>query len=344
MTINRSNYEIWLIDFLDGNLNDLQKAELLLFLDENPDLIEELEIVSSVKLGQTDTFFPQKDLLKRSVTDTDDKNFELLCISYLEHDITGEQEEELLEILKADPGRRKHFDILQKIKLTPPPVTYNKKGRLKRSVFPSAKVYISIAGIAASLLILVSLFILPEVKKEPLVAEAHTDTLSVPEFPPVFFPVPGDHVKPGSGRSHGKILPVKISSAAAAQNIDSVKTAMAPINVPAARIKIDMNHGQAELIAFSPEQTQPVNDEERSRIGRFLAKTYRDIFLKDEKPSDVPLKGYEIAEGGINGLNKLLGWNMAITKNTDRNGELRSVYFSSKLLKFNSPVKNQSQQ
>ena len=44
MKIDRSNYEIWLIDWLDGNLSDLQAEKLLLFLDENPDLKEDKKI------------------------------------------------------------------------------------------------------------------------------------------------------------------------------------------------------------------------------------------------------------------------------------------------------------
>ena len=43
MQIDRSNYEIWFIDWLDGNLNSLQVEQLKLFLDQNPDLREELD-------------------------------------------------------------------------------------------------------------------------------------------------------------------------------------------------------------------------------------------------------------------------------------------------------------
>ena len=42
MRIDRSNYEIWFIDWLDGNLNSNQVEKLKLFLNENPDLEEEL--------------------------------------------------------------------------------------------------------------------------------------------------------------------------------------------------------------------------------------------------------------------------------------------------------------
>ena len=39
-------------------------------------------------------------------------------------------------------------------------------------------------------------------------------------------------------------------------------------------------------------------------------------------------------------LYKLLGWEMALDERKDLNGQLKSVYFSSKILKFNAPVKN----
>jgi hypothetical protein len=80
-------------------------------------------------------------------------------------------------------------------------------------------------------------------------------------------------------------------------------------------------------------------DDGRSKLSRFIAKTFREKILKETKAKDTPLKAYEIAEAGVSGLNKLLGWEMALDKKNDENGELKSVYFSSKILKFNAPVK-----
>jgi len=84
---------------------------------------------------------------------------------------------------------------------------------------------------------------------------------------------------------------------------------------------------------------EPVYDDERSRLSRFIARTFREKILKEKKISDEPLKTYEVAEAGIDGLNKLLGWQMALVKTNDEAGELKSVYFSSKALKFNAPVR-----
>jgi hypothetical protein len=82
-------------------------------------------------------------------------------------------------------------------------------------------------------------------------------------------------------------------------------------------------------------QIQP---EKRWAAGRFFAKVFRERILKEVTIDDSPIKGYEIAEAGVTGLNKLLGWEMAFEKNSDENGELKSIYFSSKILKIQAPV------
>lgn len=49
MQIDRSNYEIWLIDWLDENLNEIQIEQLQLFLRDNPDLKEEIEELTTFR-------------------------------------------------------------------------------------------------------------------------------------------------------------------------------------------------------------------------------------------------------------------------------------------------------
>jgi hypothetical protein len=93
------------------------------------------------------------------------------------------------------------------------------------------------------------------------------------------------------------------------------------------------------LIALNSPVTIPAYDDGRSRLSKFIAKTFREKILKEKNAKDSPLKVYEIAEAGVSGLDKLLGWEMALDEKKDGNGELKSVYFSSKLLKFNAPVK-----
>jgi hypothetical protein len=111
------------------------------------------------------------------------------------------------------------------------------------------------------------------------------------------------------------------------------------------RISVSFNaelieeHLPNNLVALNQTIAAPLFDDGRSKISRFIAKTFREKILKEKTAKDSPLKGYELAEAGVSGLNKLLGWEMALDEKKDENGELRSVYFSSRMLKFNAPVK-----
>jgi hypothetical protein len=130
-----------------------------------------------------------------------------------------------------------------------------------------------------------------------------------------------------------------------------------PINTIVRETPVDKIHFQGNIelpgelsnaiLAASPSviptvATQPDVDDGRSNVGRFLARNFRERIMKEKTPDESPIKSYEIAEAGVTGLNKLLGWDMSLTENTDERGQLESVRFSSKLLKFNAPVKNSS--
>ena len=79
--------------------------------------------------------------------------------------------------------------------------------------------------------------------------------------------------------------------------------------------------------------------DERNRLNRFITRIFREKILKDNTGSDTPLKPYEIAAAGIDGINRLFGSEMALVGVTDEEGDLKSIYFSSRILKFNAPVR-----
>ena len=83
--------------------------------------------------------------------------------------------------------------------------------------------------------------------------------------------------------------------------------------------------------------------EERGRLRRLIASTFREKVLREEKYSDDRIKAIEIAIASVDGLNKLLDWKMELRETVDEEGAVKSVYFSSALLTFNSPVRKTSE-
>ncbi len=349
MEIDRSNYEIWLVDWLDGNLSELQKEELLLFLKDNPDLREEFNDLSAITLLPGIESFHNKNQLKKAAPEITDSQFGLLCAGYLENDLSENQKSELLEIIAVDSSRNTEFELIQKMKLSPPEISYKyKKPLYKRTAFQNT-ISISMVGLSAAAaiaLLIISAPFSPE--KQPgnslNIAQVSEKDSTVSNKKTEISPVvvlPVEKRKTIAAPVIQKTPEIQYSELVAV-NADTLPVSREPEIRKVyftKKISLNQNSVTSSLIASSFEVIAPYYDDGRSDLRRFFARTFRDKILKDDITKDTPIKGYEIAEAGVSGLNKLLGWEMALDKNSDENGELNSVYFSSKILKFNTPVK-----
>jgi hypothetical protein len=351
MKIDRSNYEICLIDWLDGNLNDLQIEQLELFLSNNPDLKTESEELASFNLKPAGKSFKGKSHLKKTISDLTESQFEYLCVAFLENDLSLNQEAELKEIIDQNPEKKKTFESIQKTKLTPKDISYKHKNKLSRRTISENIIRLSIIGLSAAAavaLIIMTYQQVPQNLQNPgkdallSVSSPGKDEMhSVSTISTVS--TPHTNVRKLAQKQN---IPINLPAVTPDKNIDSTQRNIINgdliINKVQVFSDIDFNgtHLHNSLVALNNiSPYYPAEEEKRSNVGRFVAKNFREIFLKEKTPKDSPLKGYEIAEAGVSGLNKLLGWEMALDKNSDENGELRSVYFSSKILKFNAPVK-----
>jgi hypothetical protein len=190
MKIDRSNYEVWLIDWIDGNLNEIQIEQLKYFLMDNPDIQSEFEELSIVRLNPTDKSYNYKHSLEKTPADLSDQQFEYLSIAYLEKDLTPEQEADLEECVENDPEKKRSFDIIQKTKLSPVKIHYTQKKRLKRRTIARKFLLISLYGLSTAAiisLVIFNFFTVPQqlqVKSEKTASSVINDTISVPSSEP----------------------------------------------------------------------------------------------------------------------------------------------------------------
>jgi hypothetical protein len=354
MKPNRSNYEIWLIDWLDGTLNLQQTDELRAFLDENPDIREEADSLKLARLSPSTESFAGKEKLQRSSAGLSELQIEYLSAAYLEGDLSPEQEADLRQNLNSVPENSIIFNKIRKTKLVPPVVHYMNKSKLKKITVASQITRISAIVLSAAaviaFLILNHLFVPKPTEVNSEIASALTpDTIYAGQ--PVIIKnrnnIQAILLPEKSSLKSGTEIPSPLNSEQAALVVlpDSM-TLIARIQGPGSivftglsSINLDPDNNNPSLIASAINYSEPVFDDDRSRLSRFIARTFRDKILKEKQVNEEPLKSYEIAEAGIEGLNKLLGWQMALVKTNDEAGELKSVYFSSKMLKFNAPVK-----
>jgi hypothetical protein len=354
MKPDRSNYETLLIDWLDGTLTAQQTDELMAFLGENPDIREEADSLMLASISPASDSFTGKEKLQRSSADIITAQVEYLSAAYLEGDLSTEQEDDLRQNIDMNPENRIIFDKIQRTKLAPPVVHYMNKSSLKRITIAARITRFSVIGLSAAAVILFLIFnhiFLPHPAAENSAMVAATTPGIIYMHQPVIIRNRNNiQTRPTAEKRVVKagteiLFPVT-SQTAALQNLPDSMATMKKIQGPEFIAFTSMpviskrseNFGPS-LIASTINYLEPVYDDDRSRLSRFIARTFREKILKEKKISDEPLKTYEVAEAGIEGLNKLLGWQMALVKTNDEAGELKSVYFSSKVLKFNAPVR-----
>lgn len=161
MTINRSNYEAYLMDYLDGKLSPLEVAEVLLFLEQNADIKEEFEFLSegTSKDSFTNEQFEHKQSLKKhnSSVLVNENNYTDFLVKRIEKNLCELESSELDKFVGFYPPAKKDLALFEKTILQPDTaILFNNKEELKHNtrVIP---LFYSYAAAAAVILFLIAL-------------------------------------------------------------------------------------------------------------------------------------------------------------------------------------------
>lgn len=116
--INISNYESYLLSYIDGELNEAEQAALELFLQKYPLFRQELELLEGVRAVPDETIvFENKAALYRTAS-VDTIDYEELMLSYIDGELTPAEEQTLEVYLAQQPAAQKELSLLQATKLT----------------------------------------------------------------------------------------------------------------------------------------------------------------------------------------------------------------------------------
>ena len=357
MKIDRLNYEIWLIDLLEGNLSEIQAEQVNHFLEQNPDIREEFNDLKLLVPEPGKDVFKNKDLIRKTPAEIADSQFELLCSAFYEGDLRPESVAELIEITDSDNDRKRTFDLAGKVKLVPPSDVYKNKHLLIRRTPLQKFIRLSFIGLssAAAIALFISLSLLTFRYLGDKPGNSAKNTSAYPDAKEILFEIPSGNVirviRPVTPHSLNRTIPVPIYTADLIKS-DTLKTIkrepsfqdLKLAQLPGKTITLTSDPDLLKSTAsfLIPSKTVLIIPSEEiymSNVERFITKIFREKILREKVTKDTPLKGYELAAAGVEGLNKLLGWEMALNEKNNENGELQSVYFSSKILKFNAPVK-----
>ena len=179
--INRNNYEAFLLDYVEQNLSPDLVAELMLFLEQNPDLKAELEAFENVTFtANPSTTFHEKQNLKQTAIET-------LMIAEIENLNTPQETKELFEEIAQNSSYEKLYHTYQKTILKPITIVFADKKSLKQKDTKVVPLYWWISSAAAILVMFLLLKNFNTNMVEPLLVESTKE-----ENPPLTPPKEGN--------------------------------------------------------------------------------------------------------------------------------------------------------
>jgi hypothetical protein len=131
MKINKHNYEAFFLDYHEGNLTPQQVADLLLFVEQHPEVKEEFENFENFTLEDYSSYtFENKEALKKEITESNRKEYFIGSVD----GALSQPDTLLLDIfLKQHPQYSAEFELFQKTKLSPDTnIVFENRSSLKR--------------------------------------------------------------------------------------------------------------------------------------------------------------------------------------------------------------------
>ncbi|MDD4645371.1 MAG: hypothetical protein PHY99_05220 [Bacteroidales bacterium] len=357
-SLNINNYEIWFIEYLDGNLSNEQLDTLLDFLEQHPELKDELRSVSGVSLvAGHETFSGKKSLLKDS-SDIPGISFEdQLCIARMENDLAPEKARLFDERLEKDLKLRANYTAFCKTRLNPADtVVFPDKGSLrKKTVFLSPWI---ITAISSAAVLFLAWFLWPHQPETdgPVVAKVEQPAAAVQsgtrdsrletrdskretreprretrDAKPVT-----RNPKPETREPKPETKPVQRE--AMIMNPLASKAALAGPRIPDEH-NIKLLYASTNLIPLN----SPAQQEDALTIPQFALRLFREKILGQDRQQvkETQFSLWEVAGAGVNKFNALAGTNMKLNREYDSKGDILAVSFNSRLLDVESPVRGQ---
>lgn len=375
MDINRQNFETYFIDYLDGRLDPDQVVELLSFLEENPDLERELKEFENIQIKPREILFPDKESLKKTISDIpviNESNFEEYCIAKIEGDLRAKDEVILEQYLADFPGKRKDFELFAKTILQPDTIFFKDKASLKK---PYAGLRIgkrtmwAYVSAAASIVILLILFIgtdwkLFQKKNQLTLSETESSNQNTELVQKNIVPPENEKIteprieelvsskeKPVISIESGekKLFPNAVSENRQVEKIITETSPRRDLIIEKTLKRLEPKgifQVKQPVLLADLRFSRKINGEQPDKSGfltiRQLAiREFKSEILleKEENINPDKFSVWDMADAGVKGVNKLVGWNMKLNKIYDEKGNITALAFNSGTLAFNTSLK-----
>ena len=353
MKITRNNYELFFLDYVEGNLDQNQEDALHQFLQENPDLKEELSLLKPVLLDPPELKYPGKEQLYKESLD-DERIFNRSAVDWVEGILPGEEKAAFENYLGKNPGKRKEARLFEKTKLKPDnAIVFADKNRLYRRS-RRKELFLWSGRIAAILLLALAVYGIIQQFGEPALPPSQlaemNDTLpekGVPE-------VKDKETDQAITRNEASGITDIPSITEEIVRMESKKTPRLDKTIEKPLVSSDLV--EAERIPLEvPEKLEPLH----ASIHRMEPRRATLVAVTPEKPVFMPQEGREqligealreksglenfsfrtITRAGLNLVSNLS--NEKFNYETNLKGEVTEISFDSRLMAFSIPTNNE---
>ena len=158
MNLNRNNYEEFFLLYVDGELNPAQMQLVEEFVQANPDLQEELDMLKDAVLSiDNDIVFADKNLLFKSsaVGSINTSNYQENFLLYVDNELNNEAKESVETFVLKNPALQDEFTLLKSTKLEVEHIACpDKESLYKKEERPVVFMWVKRLSVAAAILLL----------------------------------------------------------------------------------------------------------------------------------------------------------------------------------------------
>jgi hypothetical protein len=345
MNINRSNYEVYFLDYLDGNLPDDQINDFLDFLSNNPDLRDELEAVSSLTIQPGIQEFQNKEaLLKNELTGS--SPFDYRAVAFMENDLPEEDQMAFLNELTCNPEKQKQFDWFIKTRLHPEnAIVFPDKASLRKK--PARKIILLWGSrIAAAVILLFAIWAVWDFSSTP---EPSQQLVQEQPVVPIQKQLP-ENSQPANPASEEK-NEMQLLAREQQEPVNKPAPTVQPVIPVQSTLQANELAVQREAI---PQKLEPLSSQLEHSAGEQLAlaglKKYKanspteyltvDEYLAQKvlnKPKDESLTFGSLLSAGLDAVASVS--NDRLEYETNARGKVSEISLNTRILAFSIPLK-----
>ncbi|MCG6190724.1 hypothetical protein [Maribellus maritimus] len=355
MKINKNNYESYFVDYLEGNLNEKLVDDFIEFLQQNPELKEELSLFDSVSVVPEKIEFAQKKKLYKEKYDAENA-FNQAAIERLEGEISEKEKKNFEKYLSKRPEKKKEEVLFRYTKLQPDEsLVFNKKQKLYH--YSAGKtVLLWSARIAAVLALAFMVYLLTDQKANNLIPDSQVASLEknntkkdadpvTKETKNIETPVEQDKTKEKEQKVKKEIKttdPVVKKPAPKAKETKSLrettKGRMGGEDLALHRIPLEV---PSEMSRITASVKTTISDVPLAtmKLNSIETPAYEERLLADvvkEKTGIDKLSLNKIKKAGLNLVSNITKDNLSYE--TNKNGKITEINYDSRLLAFSIPT------